>query len=277
MKALFLLIFFLFSSIFLSAQEPESDYRPFIEEGKVWIQEYNNEQCARFSFCGDTIVYGHKCNKLLYTIIQGDDTFSSTYALYEEQGRVWFFYESPLATFDYSNEHQDLTVPRLLYDFSSQVGDTLKVWLPNSRGYQRSCIMKIIDKIDLDCKEKWFRAFVLDILPEGSFLAPSQKTRIVWLEGVGTIYSPISNYYNESNAFMNWLYSCSVNDEIIYSKDSEIYTFVMGLITNSFDHLPSIKTNIQPIPAYYDLSGRRLSTPPTKGIYIRDGKKVIAQ
>lgn len=29
-------------------------------------------------------------------------------------------------------------------------------------------------------------------------------------------------------------------------------------------------------PMYYDLQGRRLSTPPTRGIYLRDGKKVIA-
>ena len=30
-------------------------------------------------------------------------------------------------------------------------------------------------------------------------------------------------------------------------------------------------------PAIYDLSGRRLSAPPTHGIYIRDGRKVVVK
>ena len=47
---------------------------------------------------------------------------------------------------------------------------------------------------------------------------------------------------------------------------------------NPEEHLSSIDSTTTKQPTrhkYIDLSGRRLSTPPAKGIYIRDGKKVV--
>lgn len=42
-------------------------------------------------------------------------------------------------------------------------------------------------------------------------------------------------------------------------------------------HSPSIVNGKSVNSKYYDLSGRRLSTPPAEGIYIRDGKKIIGK
>ena len=255
----------------LNAQE-DSDNRPFIEEGKVWIQEYNSEPCITMTFCGDTLVYDKKCKKLCWTIKQQETMYTSTYVLYEEKGRVWFFYDLPLEAFDYSNEHQDVCIPRLLYDFSSEVGDTLKVWQPDSRGYQQSCTMVVVDKKDVELDGKWYHAHVLTIIDEGNPILNHVNSRIIWLEGIGTIHAPISNYYDDSNAYINWLYSCSVKDECLYCKEEEIFSYVKVLMSNT--QVPVLATPVSRISAkdYFDLSGRHLAAPPAKGVYIEGGK-----
>ena len=277
MKQLYYLITFFVCTVSIHAQKTDHEYHPLIEEGKVWVQEYNNKPCVTMSFIGDTIVYGHKCTKLLWSISQGEETFSSIFTLYEENGRVWFFYDKPLEEFDYSKEHQDLSIPRLLYDFSSGIGDLLTVWKPDARGYQQSCVAKVVEKKDIVIQGQEYHAHILVIPSEGSPFNDTVQSRIIWLEGIGTIYSPISNYYDDSNAYINWLYSCSVNNEVLYSKDGEIFSYVKELISDNTVHVSPIANRQSVTDKCFDLTGRRLAAPPAKGVYIENGKKWVAK
>jgi len=273
MKQLFIILFMLLCITHVHAQI-RKDYHPFIEEGKVWVQEYNDEPCVTMLFTGDTIVHDHECVKLQWSISQKGETFSNSFALYEENGRVWFFYNKPLEEFDYSKEHQEISIPRLLYDFSSNVGDVLTIWKPDSRGYQQSCRAKVVEKKDIIIQEQEYHAHVLEIQNNNSSFPEPVQSRIIWLEGIGTAFSPVSNYYDDSNAYINWLHSCSVNDEILYSKDSEIFPYVKGLISDYTVQVLTIVDLKSINGKCFDLTGRRLTAPPAKGVYIKDGKKV---
>ena len=62
-------------------------------------------------------------------------------------------------------------------------------------------------------------------------------------------------------------------------NNEELYTatLTLPLIDDAVRDLPSSLT-LQPssLPTWTDLSGRRLTTPPTqKGVYIRDGRKIL--
>ena len=62
-------------------------------------------------------------------------------------------------------------------------------------------------------------------------------------------------------------------------NEEELYTatLTLPLIDDAVRDLPSSLT-LQPssLPTWTDLSGRRLTTPPTqKGVYIRDGRKIL--
>ena len=85
----------------------------------------------------------------------------------------------------------------------------------------------------------------------------------------GTDFCAISNSSN-----LYWVVDADLN--ILYGTTKTLADYPFELIpaTDFTTALPSVeaKTNI-PDDALYDLSGRRLSQPPTRGLYIRNGKK----
>ena len=133
----------LLSSWSLYAQE--SDYRPFIEEGKVWVSkplidfsqigikkqltfEYNY-------FQGDTVVADRNCKKWIkdYRNLDGEQLFCCYVSIYEEDKKVWFFFNGE-------------TEPRLAYDFGAKEGDTLSVFSPNAYYYEQFKEYGILDE-----------------------------------------------------------------------------------------------------------------------------------
>lgn len=186
---------------------PHNEYRPFIEDGKVWkvgaLNSGNPVQLAEyFYFDGDTIIDGRACKRMMrqqYVCQDYEyyDLISPQYvgAWYEESQKVYFY--------DASTKQLG---PRceMMYDFSANTNDTLMIGtdfyvigprliggISGFKGAYRNVMM---------CKD-------------GDSIVHSTP----WLEGVGGVYGPTMNVIDGELADPEWfLMSCTVGDEVIY-------------------------------------------------------------
>ena len=215
----------------------EDDYRPFVEEGKVWkvgstagISDGTVKMVEYYYFDGDTIIDGKTCKQMMcqryvspnhpdYDLISRDPLLGYSGAWYEEGKKVYYY--------DTTNKQF-----RMMYDFSLEANETL-----------------LIDEYDLYVvgpKQtgglEGFKGVHRDIMwydEEDPYYCTT------WLEGVGGIDGPYRNvYYGQENHPL-FLMSCSVDDEIIYLNDEyEDGATPKGARKKRFDFTHTIK--IQP-------------------------------
>ncbi|MBO4801701.1 MAG: hypothetical protein J5545_07530, partial [Bacteroidaceae bacterium] len=107
--------------------------------------------------------------------------------------------------------------------------------------------------------------------------SPIRKLSKYLMEGVGSIYTPdwVMSYPEGPNASRfpsAQLACCYVGDEILYYDQEIVDAYRISLPTS----IRTIKKENPNKPVNrYDLSGRRLTAPPTKGVYIDNGKKRV--
>ena len=186
---------------------PQDEYRPFVEDGKVWkVGDYSGNPVRRveyYYFDGDTIIDGKTCKQMMrqryvspdhpdYAVISQLPSLSYMGAWYEENKKV-YAYNSIYKQFN------------LMYDFSLDAYDTLQF---NSQQYaigpKQTGELKGFKGVYRDV---WMR---LDI---------DSIYSTTWLERVGGIDGPIVNvYYGKENHAM-FLMSCTVGDELVYFND----------------------------------------------------------
>ncbi len=192
---------------------PQNEYRPFVEEGKVWkvgstlITDSLVKMVDYYYFEGDTIVDGKTCKQMMcqrfvspdypgYDIILQYNMLNYVGAWYEEDKKV-YAYDS------ISNQFE------LMYDFSLQANDTLQI---KGQSY-------VIGPRKTGGM-KGFKGVYRDVWECGD------EERIYfqcapWLEGVGVVYGPpTTNIFNVELDDPAWfLMSCTVGDEVIYLND----------------------------------------------------------
>ena len=249
----------------------EDDYRPFVEEGKVWkvgsttgISDGIVKMVEYYYFDGDTIIDGKTCKQMMcqryvspnhpdYDLISRDPLLGYSGAWYEEGKKVYYY--------DTTNKQF-----RMMYDFSLEANETL-----------------LIDEYDLYVvgpKQtgglEGFKGVHRDIMwydEENPYYCTT------WLEGVGGIDGPYRNvYYGQENHPL-FLMSCSVDDEIIYLNDEyEDGATPKGARKKRFDFTHTIK--IQPkarierekSDVYINSSEREVARPKVKA-RIRRGEE----
>ena len=180
----------------------EEDYRPFIEDDKVWkvgtiptIPGNPVQVVDRYFFDGDTIIDGKTCKQMMRQRYVSPDlpeespSLTKVGAWYEEDKKVYF----------YDEDKQSMV---LMYDFS--IGDNENLSLID--GYPPLIIgPKQTGGI------KGFKGVYRDIM-----IAPNIKST-TWLESVGGIDGPTRNAYPEAtDPVPEFLMSCTVGDEVIY-------------------------------------------------------------
>lgn len=236
-----------------------TDYHPFIEEGKQWLTgrfimadpSTPPFSLSTFFFEGDTIVSGKLCKRWVKKTQKGynqtdvHETTEFVLPLYEENRQVWFFPEGQ-------------EKPRLLYDFSP-TEDTITVYRPSGDGFL--FIHRAISETE---NENPLRLYDFRPLEEDDFHEWFSDEVNHWIEGIGTGIAPDYIYRMDVIGNVETLLECRVNDHILYlNNEWATKTKVKsGLLFNSSPNL-------------FDLSGRRLTTPPAKGVYIEDGKKRV--
>ncbi|MBO7129596.1 MAG: leucine-rich repeat domain-containing protein [Prevotella sp.] len=215
----------------------EDDYRPMIEEGKVWkvgnttgISDGIVKWVKYYYFDGDTIIDGKTCKKMMcqqfvspdhpdYASIVQFSSYPLRYvgAWYEENKKVYVY-----------NEINQLG---MMYDFSLEANETLLfdnypyVIGPKQTGGLNG-----------------FKGIYRDVMWRGNE-DPYYCT--TWLEGVGGIDGPTVNIYNGEEGHALFLMSCTVGDEVIYHNDEyEDGTTPADARKKRFDFTHTIK--IQP-------------------------------
>ena len=282
MKKSFLFLTFLMSCSLYAQEVIDRDcHRPMFSQGKSWNFSFysaeTDEESGRKEFKvypvsltvdGDTLIDGTAYWKLYRDdSFTGKRTFNSAWR--EEDGKVFSTAwnvtpESPGMQYLFLLEIADL-LP-VVYDFSDNPYRhyNYRGW-PDDPDKTITCDVEFaIDTILVS--GRLYRRFT-DIL--------YYEYPLRWVEGIGSnggLYSP----WDEDTAldcFCNQevFKSCSENGEVIFTlKD-----FLAAPYHEEALGIGTIGERPQEQTPSHDLQGRRLAGPPAKGVYIRDGKKVV--
>ena len=185
------------------------EYRPFIEEGKVWkVGEFDQygtflPRLSYYYFDGDTIVGGKACKRMMcrHEANKGfefeDGSLSYTNyagAFYEENKQVYF----ALPTNDWFDR---------LYDFGAEIGETIDI-------YDWAKILEPhTSPFTITKKEEENSEFFKGICIEVNEKEELSHIKAVWREGIGGKEGPINNL-SDRDALM----SCTVGDEVLYKN-----------------------------------------------------------
>ena len=197
---------------------PETAYRPFVEEGKVWavkvISDWwpTEEWFEYYYFDGDTIVNGQKAKRMLF------DRIGTSQDTYGEYVGAWF--EQDKKVYYAANGKQQF---ELIYDFTLSTGDNIQ------------SLEGILQVTKMSGCIPGFKGTYYD-------LQYSYDTNIVerWLEGVGSESYPWLNLRGEWAGSRGDLLYCIVGDEIIYYNSEEGDPYIMGA-KKRFDFTHTIK------------------------------------
>ena len=214
---------------------PQMDYRPFIEEGKVWKvggrDSGNPVQLVEYYyFDGDTIINGKVCKQMMCQVYYGPN-YPDLYLIdpLPDLNYVGAWYEEDKKVYCYNSTNQ----LRMVYDFSLEANDTLLI--DNNYHY-------VIGPKQTGGLEG-FKGVYRDIM---WLVGEGTSYCTTWLEGVGGIDGPTTNVYYGEEGRSPLLMSCTVGDEVIYFndeyEDGATPSEVMGARKNRFDFSHTIKT-----------------------------------
>ena len=216
---------------------PQTAYRPFIEDKKVWIVKvYPDDYGTRNSrdpwteycyFDGDTIVDGQACKQMKYVTdaneenwVNGSFTPGSlppVYmgACYEKDQKVYFAFDK--------QQHLEL-----LYDFTISPSDSV---------IGTDGTLVLIDKLSggiTGFKGTYYNLYYADGMER-------------WFEGVGSVSWPWRNHPLGITEGSSILLSCIVGDEVIYYNSDEAYPYILRDNANArrFDFTHTVKTKPQ--------------------------------
>ena len=208
------------------------DYRPMIEEGKVWkvgTIPYDLDSPVQivdyYYFDGDTIIDGKTCKMMMcqhftspnypyYEYLSQPNSLRYVGAWYEENQKVYF----------YDEKTQSMVMK---YDFSLGANETVSLlgdYLPFIIGPKQTG--------GLD----GFKGVYRDVM---IWLNEDQiANNTIWLEGVGGIDGPTKNayYIDTLDRVPEFLMACVVGDEVIFLNDKyEDEATPAGARKNRFD------------------------------------------
>lgn len=233
------------------------DYVPMIQSGKEWkVGDFHGpvsqtNKTEYYTLQGDTLIgdTSYTCWLCRYnnpteekTIYQG--------ALREVNQRVYFI---P------SGEDKEY----LLYDFASEIGDTIEVYNGTEGHGTVRCV--ITGKDIAKERHQTSRSHILESLLvvqikvedyNGDFIEDND-----WIAGMGNYGRPMNNVLKMPGYYLS----------TFYCKNDQGYIYEDYILE---DNISSLSRDIDS-SLIYDLQGRRLSSEPRKGMYIQGGKKVM--
>ena len=236
---IFLFSILAFLPCVISAQD---NYLPLVEKGKHWTYDNFMPFAPEYKYNyyyelkGDTLIAEKICFKMYSENRNNNNAVKYEGALYEENKKVYCFFSG-------KDEAE------LLYDFGCYIGDIL---------YVKNEHLVVEDIYTEDNDGVTIKKYKL----QPTSWNENDHNKVFWIEGVGAMLDffvmlPLSGNYSRLNA-------CELNGEILYQT-------VDPTSIDDIEYIDNFKkdTNL------YDLQGRRLNGQPTKGIYIKNGKKHV--
>jgi len=240
----------------------KTNYKAFIQAGKVWkvggyVPDEETPLWVREFYFDSEYTSDNQYMRLMSCV---DGKIQYEGLCFEEDQRVYFIPDGE-------------TVPQLLYSFNTQVGDVIALT-------KTDCIVDYVLDVNVAGRELHCSVFreSHNAASSTSLIEQDVDLRNVWIEGVGSIFSPLTNVC-PAEGLTERLLECTVNGETIYTDESNpVEELTHILFNNQHDciHFP-IANSKSSNGKYYDLSGRRLSAPPAKGVYIENGKKRVTR
>ena len=213
--------------------ETQNEYRPFVEDGKVWKVGAENsgnpvQWVEYYYFDGDTIVDGKTCKQMMCQRYVNQD-FAESYFVSQDHSLsyVGAWYEEGKKVYQYDTTSK---LFKLMYDFSAEASDTLQI---NGDSY-------VIGPRQTG-EMKGFKGVYRDVrmCKEGGRTVRSTP----WLEGVGGIYGMTTNVIDGELAAPAWfLMSCTVGDEVIYLNEDYEDGASPEAARKRFDFTHTVKT-----------------------------------
>lgn len=187
----------------------QDDYRPFIEDNKVWkvgnASTGNPVQLVEYYyFDGDTIIDGKTCKQMMCQRFANPEYLEYAIISQNPLSYVGAWYEEDKKVYAYNETNKQF---KLMYDFSHDANVTLQI---NDRSY-------VIGSKQMGGVEG-FKGVYRDV----EMLTDAGNTILStpWLEGVGGIYGPTTNVIDGELADPAWfMMACYVGDEVIYLND----------------------------------------------------------
>ena len=213
------------------------DYRPFVEEGKVWkvgtISGNPVQIVDYYYFDGDTIIDGKTCKQMMCQRFVGPDYSNEYWTPTPSLSKVGAWYEEDKKVYFYDEITQSM---RFMYDFSLAANDTLQF----ITGWSSPFIIGPKQTGGIE----GFKGVYREIMMRGDEGQHFHST--FWLEGVGDINGPTRIPIDPilGDPVPEFLMSCVVGDEVIYYNDEyEDGATPAGARKNRFDftHTPKIQ------------------------------------
>lgn len=216
---------------------PQMDYRPFVEEGKVWkvgtiptALDSPVQVVDYYYFDGDTIIGEKTCKQMMCQRYVSPNYSNEYWTPRPSLTKVGAWYEEDKKVYSFDERQQTMT---LKYDFSLEANDTLHFL--NEDGFPPFIIgPKQIGGLE------GFKGVYREIM------IGKDMHNTIWLEGVGVRDAPFRNAYDpRADLVPEFLISCTVGDEIIYLNDryeDGATPESMGARKQRFDFSHTIKT-----------------------------------
>ena len=213
------------------------DYRPFVEEGKVWkvgtISGNPVQIVDYYYFDGDTIIDGKTCKQMMCQRFVSPDYSNEYWTPTPSLSKVGAWYEEDKKVYFYDEITQSM---RFMYDFSLAANDTLQF----ITGWSSPFIIGPKQTGGIE----GFKGVYREIMMRGDEGQHFHST--FWLEGVGDINGPTRIPIDPilGDPVPEFLMSCVVGDEVIYYNDEyEDGATPAGARKNRFDftHTPKTK------------------------------------
>ena len=249
-----------------SREAGENGFHSFCTEGKTWNymlfdaeKKELPEETYSYVVRGDTAIGDFNYKKLYY---RKGDTERLAFMMREQGSKVFKLYP---------NKEE-----RLFFDFGRDDVGLVHHWISQDGGEIVNWVIHTIDTVLV--KKNYFRRYCcyqkysgkeLTAIEEG---ASAQKD--YWVEGVGSARYGIEadglELFARLPGITEYFVSCYENGDSIFTADD----FTRPAYTTEIKGVKGCALQDGP---YYDLQGRRISSKPLKGLYIKNGNKLIVK
>jgi hypothetical protein len=208
---------------------PQMAYRPFTEDGKVWVVKVYPDGFGTVRddtwtdycyFDGDSIINGHTCKQMKYVTNATEDNWVNGVFTPGNltQHYIGAFYEQDRKVY-YANKQ----IFEQLYDFTLSTNDSIT--MPDGA-------ILVVNKASGGIpgfKGTYYDLYDYDYAIER------------WLEGVGSESWPWNNHPRWQNGHVGMLLACIIGDEVIYNYSTEDDPYIINAPKGRFDFTHIVK------------------------------------